>query len=93
MISPSVGADEVEAVVVEDRRIIFASRGLASRHNSQIVEHELDMVRSAERPAGGAFTLLRIRNWLMPSGRLVGPPMRSVARELEEAFPGRDIPG
>jgi hypothetical protein len=37
-------------------------------------------------------TLMRIRNWLMPSGRLVGPPMRSVARELEEAFPSRDIP-
>jgi hypothetical protein len=76
---------------VEERRIIFASNGLANRHNSRIVEHELDMVRSAERPAAGMPTLMRIRNWLMPSGRLVGPPMRSVARELEEAFPSRDI--
>jgi hypothetical protein len=50
------------------------------------------MVRSAERPAAGVPTLMRIRNWLMPSGRLLGPPMRSVARELEEAFPSRDIP-
>jgi len=49
------------------------------------------MVRSAERPIAGVPTLTRIRNWLMPSGRLVGPPMRSVARELEEAFPSRDI--
>jgi hypothetical protein len=77
---------------VEERRIILASLGLAGRHNSLVVEHELDMVRSSERPAAGMPTLTRIRNWLMPSGRLVGPPMRSVARELEEAFPSRDIP-
>jgi hypothetical protein len=76
---------------VEDRRVIFAGLGSASRHNSQIVEHELDMVRSAERPIAGVPALTRIRNWLMPSGRLVGPPMRSVARELEETYPGRDL--
>jgi hypothetical protein len=76
---------------VEERRVIFAGLGSANRHNSQIVEHELDMVRSAERPAAGVPTLMRIRNWLMPSGRLLGPPLRSVARELEEAFPSRDI--
>ena len=76
---------------MEDRRFIFAGRGLANRHNSQIVEHELDMVRSGERPLAGVPTLTRIRNWLMPSGRLVAPPMRSVARELEEAYPGREI--
>jgi hypothetical protein len=35
--------------------------------------------------------LTRILNWLMPSGQIVGPPMRSVARELEETYPGRDI--
>jgi hypothetical protein len=49
------------------------------------------MVRSSERPVAGVPTLTRIRNWLMPSGRLVAPPMRSVARELEEAFPTRDL--
>ena len=76
---------------MEERRVFFASLGLASRNNSQIVDHELDMVRSAERPLSGVPTLTRIRNWLMPSGRLVAPPMRSVARELEEAFPGRDL--
>ena len=77
---------------MEERRVIFAGIGLANRHNSLIVEHELDMVRSAERPAAGVPTLMRIRNWLMPSGRLVASPMRSVARELEESFPSRDIP-
>jgi len=75
---------------VEERRVIFAGIGLANRHNSRIVEHELDMVRSAERPVAGVRPLTRILNWLMPSGRLVGPPMRSVARELEETYPSRD---
>ena len=49
------------------------------------------MVRSDERPMAGMPTLTRIFNWLKPSGRQVGPPMRSVARELEEAFPSREI--
>ena len=75
---------------MEERRVIFAGIGLANRHNSRIVEHELDMVRSAERPVASMRPLTRILNWLMPSGRLVGPPMRSVARELEETYPGRD---
>jgi len=75
---------------VEERRIIFAGGGPANRHNSRIVEHELDMVRSAERAVPGVRPLARILNWLMPSGRLVGPPMRSVARELEETYPVRD---
>jgi hypothetical protein len=76
---------------MEERRAIFAGIGLANRQNSPIVEHELDMVRSSERPVAGVPTLTRIRNWLMPSGRLVAPPMRSVAREAEEAFPSRDV--
>ena len=75
---------------MEERRVIFAGIGLANRHNSRIVEHELDMVRSSERPIAGHADAHANSNWLMPSGRLVGPPMRSVARELEEAFPGRD---
>ena len=75
---------------MEERRM-FAGFGSASRHNSQIVERELDMVRSDERPMAGMPTLTRIFNWLKPSGRQVGPPMRSVGRELEEAFPGREI--
>jgi hypothetical protein len=74
-------------VTVEERRLLFAG----NRHGSQIVEHDLDMVRSEERPAAVTGRISRILNWLMPSERTVGPPMRSVARELEEAFPARDV--
>jgi hypothetical protein len=75
---------------VEERRIFFAGNADASRHGSKIVEHDLDMVRRAERPIPVSRRLSRILNWLMPADRTVGPPMRSVARELEEAFPARD---
>lgn len=75
---------------MEERRIFFAGNAEASRHGSRIVEHDLDMVRRAERPILVSGRLSRILNWLMPADRTVGPPMRSVARELEEAFPARD---
>jgi hypothetical protein len=76
---------------VDERRIFFAGNADASRHGSRIVEHDLDMVRSAERPLAVTGRLTRILNWLMPGERTVGPPMRSVARELEESFPARDL--
>jgi hypothetical protein len=28
--------------------------------------------------------------WMMPAGSSMGPPMRSIARELEEVFPSND---
>ncbi len=76
---------------MEERRLFFAGNADASRLGSRIVEHDLDMVRSAERPLAVTGRLTRILNWLMPAERTVGPPMRSVARELEEAFPARDL--
>jgi hypothetical protein len=75
---------------VEQRRVFFTSVGLTRRQDSRIIEHDLDMVRCAERSLAGMPTIARIINWLMPTGRLVAPPMRSVARELEEAYPSRD---
>jgi hypothetical protein len=76
---------------VEERRLLFAASARASRHGSRIVEHDLDMVRSSERYTAVSGRLSRILSWLMPAERTVGPPMRSVARELEEAYPARDL--
>ena len=76
---------------MEERRPFFSSPARDSRHGSRIVEHDLDMVRRSERPAPVSGRLSRILNWLMPTERTVGPPMRSVARELEEAYPARDL--
>ena len=76
---------------MEQRRVLFTNVGLTNRQDSRIVEHDLDMVRCAERPPAGVPTMTRIINWLMPAARLVAPPMRSVARELEETYPVREI--
>ena len=80
---------EVEDAV-EVRRALWAGIGSASRHDYRIIEHELDMVRRTERAPIVTNRITRILNWLMPTNRSVGSPMRSVARELEEAFPASD---
>ena len=48
------------------------------------------MIRRWTPPRVVASRLERIVAWLMPAGRAVGSPMRSVARELEELMPSRD---
>ena len=48
------------------------------------------MVRRSERAPVVASGIARILKWLMPTRRPVEPPMRSIARELEEAFPAGD---
>ncbi len=46
------------------------------------------------RSVGHAYPLRarieRLMRWLMPDGQLARKPARSIARELEEAFPSRD---
>jgi len=75
---------------VEEWRTRAAEIRVAAGYDSRIVEPELDMVRIAERPPVIADRLTRILNWLMPPGRAVRPPKRSVARELEETYPSRE---
>jgi hypothetical protein len=59
--------------------------------SSRVVEPELDMNRERRRsPAAALARLFEALRWLTPSGQAMGPPMRSVGRELEEAFPSRD---
>ena len=54
------------------------------------VDKEIDMRRSAPRPSTIARNISRLLRWMMPEGNSIGPPMRSVARELEEVFPSDD---
>ena len=56
-----------------------------------VVEPELDMDRQHRRESTLLFRLWQLIRWLMPESGMVGPPMRSIARELEERFPSRDI--
>jgi hypothetical protein len=76
---------------LEERRIFSAQEHRALARNGQVIDPEMDMKREGTRPAPLASRLSRIMRWLMPESRQVTPPMRSVARELEEAFPSADI--
>ncbi len=76
---------------MEERRFFSAYTHQAMARNGRTVDPEMDMKREGIRPAPLASRLSRIMRWLMPDSRQVTPPMRSVARELEEAFPSADI--
>jgi hypothetical protein len=79
---------------LDERRFFsaYAHQAIAhnGRHNGRVVDPEMDMKREGIRPAPLSSRLSRIMRWLMPESRQVAPPMRSVARELEEAFPSAD---
>ncbi len=65
----------------------FALQRRDNQQFEQVVEPELDMNRI--RPRQSALSrLFEILRWLTPAGhQVVGPPRRSVGRELEEAWP------
>lgn len=57
---------------------------------ARAADTDIDMRRPAPRPSTFALTISRLLRWIMPEGNSMGPPMRSVARELEEVFPSDD---
>ena len=76
--------------MVEERRFSFAPGAMEASARGRIVEPELDMNRKRRQPPPFISRISAIVRWLLPESRQVGPPMRSVARELEESFPSRD---
>jgi hypothetical protein len=57
--------------------------------SSRVVEPELDMNRRGPVAVASRNRLSDLLRWLSPGGRPMGPPMRSVDRELEEVWPSR----
>lgn len=57
---------------------------------ARAIDTEIDMRRAAPRPSTIAHGFSRLLRWMMPEGNSIGPPMRSVAREMEEFFPSDD---
>jgi hypothetical protein len=86
LIAKTSGKDGNVAVVRD-----FSLSDRASRHFVQVVEPELDMKRMPAR-ASTLDRVIDILRWcLAPMGReIVGPPRRSVGRELEEAWPSSE---
>jgi len=93
VVSVLSSVDEVdggEDGVLNERRFSLAAGQFGACARDRIVEPELDMNRERRQPPVLITRIFRIVRWLMPESRQVGPPMRSVARELEEIFPWRD---
>jgi hypothetical protein len=74
----------------------YKGRGVAVQRDNRIaettsvVDTEIDMSRVAPGPSAIAQNVSRLLRWLMPNAHSVEPPMRSIARELEENFPSAD---
>ena len=73
------------------RRFSVAPDRVRADQNASVVEPELDMNRQHRRESALLLRFWRFIQWLTPESGMVGPPMRSIARELEERFPSRDI--
>ena len=58
---------------------------------NRVTEPELDMKRPLLASGGGLTERLQaVLRWFVPGGDRIGPPTRSVDRELQESWPGLD---
>ena len=55
------------------------------------LDSDLDMRRSRPAPSKLSRGLARLLRWMLPEGDTIGPPRRSIAREIEEEFPSNDF--
>jgi hypothetical protein len=70
---------------------LFLTTRIASQA-SRVVEPELDMNRFQPRQSSSAGVFRQFIAKLLPSGQgAVRSPMRSIARELEEVWPAREL--
>jgi hypothetical protein len=74
--------------VAVGRSVIFPGR-IAERPR-RVIEPELDMNRRRPQPSAAGSLIRELMRWLSPGTQMVGAPMRSVDRELEEIWPTRD---
>jgi hypothetical protein len=90
LFNPNVCRGEDGKLERSRRFSVALDRVHADQHGS-VVEPELDMNRQHRPESSLLLRLWRLIQWLTPESGMVGPPMRSIARELEERFPSRDI--
>jgi hypothetical protein len=53
----------------------------------RVIEPELDMSRLRPQQSAAVSRIRVLMRWLIPSMGVTTAPMRSIAREIEEAFP------
>jgi len=76
-------------VVAVVRSAVFPVR--IAPPGARVVEPEIDMDRLNPRESAPSILRDLIRKLLPATHRLVRPPMRSVAREIEEFWPSREF--
>jgi hypothetical protein len=76
--------------VVVVRGVIF--QNLIANSVQRVIEPELDMDRLRQRQLPAVNILRELMRKLVPSGQwAVHSPMRSIAREIEEAWPSSEL--
>ena len=90
LFNPNVCRGE-DGKLERSRRFSVALDRVHTEQADLVVEPELDMDRQHDQESTLLLRLWRLIQWLTPESGMVGPPMRSIARELEERFPSRDI--
>jgi hypothetical protein len=72
------------------RGIVFQSR--VANPAQRVIEPELDMHRFGCRQVPAVTIFRDLMRWLVPVGqRAVRTPMRSIGREIEEAWPSKEL--
>ena len=69
------------------RRRSSKSVHFSQNHTARAADVDLDMRRPAPRRSRIVRNFSRLLRWMMPEGNTIARPMRSIAREIEEAFP------
>ena len=79
-----------DGAVAVVRGVAFLTR--IANQSQRIIEPELDMDRLQRRESSAIVILREVIRRLLPAGQSgVRPPMRSIAREIEEAWPSREL--
>jgi hypothetical protein len=71
------------------RGVVFQSR--VANPVQRIIEPELDMARAGRRQLTAVNIFRELMRRLMPGQVPVRMPMRSIAREIEEAWPSKEF--
>jgi hypothetical protein len=69
------------------RGLISKIRQSREKFCVRVVEPELDMSRLRPQQSAAVSRIRVLMRWLIPSMGVTTAPMRSIAREIEEAFP------
>lgn len=69
----------------------FKSFQITPNQITRPIDADLDMRRPRPATSKVVHHFSRLLRWMLPEGNSMGPPMRSIQREIEEEFPSNDL--